>query len=337
MARDHARIQCAIWRDPEFVALSKDAQRLYMLLLSQPKLSLCGGLDYTPGRWAQMADDDTHEFVEAAAVELAEEGFVLVDDDAAELIIRSFVRHDGVCDSANLIQAMWKAWASLYSEQLRQAIVWELPDKAFERGFGEQKKDYEAPPEAIEMRAVEPLPTPLPNPSPRGSGKGSPTPVPSPYPSPPPQGSPKGSASPAVLPNVKSEEEEDPRLGECWTLLAQRDAQAYTDKGGVIRSRGFFTSAAENRRDIHHQRAVELLEQHPEWTAEQLADGIDAQGKASAEQQAMLSKMKRNEQRKSGDVCARCEGVGLAPDDNDLYVPCPECRPQDYAALGEAS
>lgn len=179
MASDHARVKRSIWQDPDFVALSPDAQRTYLLLLSQQKLTFCGTLDYLPQRWARLGRDVTAEDVERSVVELEQQRYVIVDRDTQELLIRSWVRHDGVCDSPNLIKAMWKAWTAVESHDLRRHVMDQLPEVAFDEGFGgAPKKGYQAPPEAFVERSSNPLP--------KGSEKGSTTPVPSPVPAPSP-------------------------------------------------------------------------------------------------------------------------------------------------------
>lgn len=316
MARDHARIICAIWRDPEFTMLSKDAQRLYMLLLSQPKLSLCGGLDYTPGRWAQMAGDDHVAAVEDAVTELEEGRFVLVDGDAAELVIRSFVKNDGISDSANLIQAMWKAWAGIYSDDLRQALVWELPDVAFQRGFGDEKKDYEPPREALEMRAVEPLPNPSPKGSPRGSVKGSPNPSPTPVPSPSPV------PTPVVVP---------PDATAVARALAAHDLERLREDkpehhvGDVDR---WLESATRRRLNVDGDRISEALAAFD--TVERAVAALtstapkptplDSTGRAQAE------RIERDLRRQAGEyVCAACEDIGVVEQDDGSFIDC-DCK-----------
>jgi hypothetical protein len=181
MARDHARIHVVIWQDEEFVQLAAAEQRTYLLLLSQPKLSLCGSLDYTPGRWAKLATDVTTSQMAASVYRLVDARYLLVDEVSEELLIRSFVRHDGVCDSPNMVQAMWKAWVGMFSEHLRRAVVQELPARAFSTGFGSEKMAYEPPGEALEMRREQGSTNPSGNPS------ATPVPVPSPTPTPEPE------------------------------------------------------------------------------------------------------------------------------------------------------
>lgn len=316
MARDHARIQCAIWRDAEFTSLSKDAQRIYMLLLSQPNLSLCGRLDYTPGRWANLAGDDSVTEIEDAIGELQTAMFVLVDEDAAEIIIRSFVRHDGVCDAANLIQAMWKAWGGMFSDTLRQAVVQELPDVAFQKGFGDEKKAYEPPREALEMRERDPLPNPSPKGSPKGSEKGSPTPVPSP--------------STDTTPVVVSPADDD-RSQRIASVLADYDLERLRDDRPDLHvgDPARWLESARRRRLLQDgARIREIVENHPTWSDSDCANEllrptttspVDAMGQAQQE------RIERNAAYQRGEACPDCEGMGVIERDDGSAVDC-ECK-----------
>ena len=126
MARDHARIQVAIWSDPDFRSLTGAAQRMYLLLLSQPRLTYCGSLDYLPGRWAMLGAGEDIARVEHAVKELEAANYVAVDRDTSELLIRSYVRHDGLLSSPNVTKAMVKDRAALLSCELREIVDDEL-------------------------------------------------------------------------------------------------------------------------------------------------------------------------------------------------------------------
>lgn len=126
MARDHARIQVAIWSDPDFRRLDSTAQRMYLLLLSQPRLSYCGSLDYLPTRYAMLAPDEDDLSVEQAVKRLEADRYVVVDRESHELLIRSYVRHDGLLASPNVTKAMVKDRAALLSEMLRAVVDDEL-------------------------------------------------------------------------------------------------------------------------------------------------------------------------------------------------------------------
>lgn len=161
MARSEARIYCRVWGDPDFRSLSADAQRVYFLALSQPGLTFCGVIDYTPRRWARLASDTTPETIEKAVRELEEKRYVVVDESTEELWVRSFTKNDGVLNSPNLVKAMWKDYAQVLSEPIR---------KGFEEGLPEPFKS-EVPRDSTD-------PSPYPNPlllppPPPGAANGS--------------------------------------------------------------------------------------------------------------------------------------------------------------------
>lgn len=126
MARDHARIKVAIWADPEFRALGWQQQYAFFMLLSQPRVSYCGVLEYLPRRYASMAADLTVDEVEKSIGGLQEKRFVLLDEDTEELLIRSYVRHDELLKMANPAKAMAKDYAQILSASHREAILKEL-------------------------------------------------------------------------------------------------------------------------------------------------------------------------------------------------------------------
>jgi len=133
MARTQAKILTTIWSDPDWLALTGNAQRVYLLLLSQPKLTIAGCLDVMPQRWANLAADDTPETIDRALYELAQARYIVVDGD--ELVIRTFVAHDlgSGTVNGNLVKGMWSAWASIMSPTLRKVVVDEMPDKVYGR------------------------------------------------------------------------------------------------------------------------------------------------------------------------------------------------------------
>ena len=126
MAREHARIFVAVWGDRDFRALDRDEQRMYFTLVSQANLTYCGSLDYIPSRLASLAADEDEVSVEHS-VKLLEAGrFVVMDRTTQEVLVRSFVRWDGLLDSPNMTKAMLKARAALISDDLRSVVDSEL-------------------------------------------------------------------------------------------------------------------------------------------------------------------------------------------------------------------
>lgn len=126
MARDHARIQLAIWKDEDWRHLSRDAQHMYFLLLSQPTLSYCGHMDWWPNRLALMSAETEEGDVYAAVKELMDAEFVALDVATSELLIRSYVRHDGVMQRSNMGKAVGRALERVSSIDLTNKVVREL-------------------------------------------------------------------------------------------------------------------------------------------------------------------------------------------------------------------
>lgn len=128
MAREHARILCRIWRDKDFRALDIDAQWLYTTLLSQPGINHAGVLPFTPGAWSRLAKGMTQDRVDAALDALAAgtKPFVLVDEDSAELLVRTFIRNDGVSSAGKVFINALKVALQVQSERLRHELAVEL-------------------------------------------------------------------------------------------------------------------------------------------------------------------------------------------------------------------
>jgi hypothetical protein len=126
MTREYARVKVKIWADTDFRDLTDPAQSLYFRLLSSPTMNLCGVADWRPKRIAALTRGVTPGDVEAAAQELAERGYIVVDEDTEEVLIRSFVRHDGLIKTPNIAASMAKDYAGTASALLRGVIVFEL-------------------------------------------------------------------------------------------------------------------------------------------------------------------------------------------------------------------
>jgi hypothetical protein len=131
MARSHARIFVSVWQDPDWCELSAEAQRVFMLVLSQPKMSNIGVIDYRPAKWARMSKGTTAQDIEGSIAELEAGRFVVVDRDSEELLVRTFVKNDGMCQRWQMVSAMWSAWELVESRMLRRYVLDWLPDEAW--------------------------------------------------------------------------------------------------------------------------------------------------------------------------------------------------------------
>lgn len=156
MARTHARIFSSLDEDRDWLALSFGAQWLYKTVLRQKKMTLAGQLDYRPARWAQLAQGLTPADVDRFARELEAGGFIVIDRETNELLVRTFVRHDsGFGRNSNLLKGVWNAWLTIESPRLKRVVVDNAPDEVWD--------EPKAPPpaEAVEMRWSEPPEPPV--------------------------------------------------------------------------------------------------------------------------------------------------------------------------------
>ncbi|QZN86919.1 hypothetical protein [Cellulomonas sp. C5510] len=126
MTRQHGRILTAIWADDDFLALDVPAQRMYLFLLSQPDLSHAGLLPMRTRRWAKKVAGETVGTIESALTALEAARFVVVDEDTEEVLLRTFVRNDGVWKQPKVMMRMREDAAQIESPRLREAFAVEL-------------------------------------------------------------------------------------------------------------------------------------------------------------------------------------------------------------------
>jgi hypothetical protein len=162
LAREHARIQTAIWLDDDFLDLTPEAQHLYLVVTTQMSLNFCGVTAWHPGRLSQLAAGWTVEKVEAAAAELSAGLYLVIDETTGEVLVRSFIRNDGLLSSPNIAKAMFRKFSEIGSRTIRAVVVHEL-----NRLYDEQPllKGWDSCRELLSKRATDPRTLPLFNPS----------------------------------------------------------------------------------------------------------------------------------------------------------------------------
>lgn len=126
MARSYGAIICAIWDDPEFCALSSDAQRTYLMLVTQPDISACGSLPLTLRRWSKTLPERDRNRLQPSLDELGEHRFILIDADTEELLVRTFPKHDGGYKHSKRVLAVIGFAEAIRSQSLRNAVAVEL-------------------------------------------------------------------------------------------------------------------------------------------------------------------------------------------------------------------
>ncbi|HCA85483.1 MAG TPA: hypothetical protein DEQ61_08320 [Streptomyces sp.] len=263
MARGHGRILTSIWEDEDFKNLDEREQRLYLFLISQPNLNHAGLLDLTLRRWARKARGLTVAELEKLIGTLDEARFVVVDEDTEELLIRSFVRNDGVWRMPKVMGAMVSGALEISSKRLRMAMLAEMDRIPLEELNGEPSKlrnGTEGPsireqvadhigtlrrafgtpdPDPTRGGSGPPLATPSDTPTeggPKGSTRGraptsrahSPAPAPAPTPTPTPEE--EGGGGPVI--EIEPTAEAEPRRPDG---LAPIDADGFTLTDGMRR------------------------------------------------------------------------------------------------------
>ena len=167
MARTFAQVKVAIWDDPDFVALDRDAQWLYFALMTRVDITMAGVIPWHSGRLAQLAQDATPAAVAEAAQKLERARFVLIDRDTDECLLRTFVKHDealrrGPRTAAGVVSG----WRSVYSHAIKTTIAHEVGD---EQGLTESVLSVIEP--LHDWASVTPLQAPSDTPSDTPSGQ----------------------------------------------------------------------------------------------------------------------------------------------------------------------
>ena len=133
MARDHGRIKTSIWKDPDFLGLRANEQHAYFLLITNLGLSRCGVVTYIPARFEHLAADLTSAKLRKSIDGLCDARFAVVDPDTQELLVRSYVRHDGVLDRVNMGKATGSAFEAVVSHRIKRVIGDEMRRLMVER------------------------------------------------------------------------------------------------------------------------------------------------------------------------------------------------------------
>lgn len=121
--RSYARLDCGILENEDWCRLTPNAQSVYTNLLAQVRLNMCGVTDWIPKRLVRYSAT-TIENVEAGGRELQNAGFIIIDDDMEEVLIRSFLRHDAPLSSPKTAVGVDNAYRrGIMSKKLKSAIV----------------------------------------------------------------------------------------------------------------------------------------------------------------------------------------------------------------------
>lgn len=123
----HARFLCRMWDDKDWTDLSPRGQWFYMLLTSQASLNRAGVTALTSKRWKRLASGSSVEQQIALAMkELEDAHLIIVDHDTEELLVRSYMRNDGIAKQPNVLKMACRQAREVLSPKLRTALQLEM-------------------------------------------------------------------------------------------------------------------------------------------------------------------------------------------------------------------
>lgn len=126
MPRDHGRLLCRIWSDEDFRALPRTAQMMYAQLLSQKEINNAGVLPMRVSKWAKGCAEMNELKITADLAALMDAEFIHVDTDSEEVLVRSFIRNDGVLKQPNIFKNALRCAESVESAEIRRILASEL-------------------------------------------------------------------------------------------------------------------------------------------------------------------------------------------------------------------
>lgn len=125
MSRDYAHTNTTIWQDGDWRALPYPAQHLYNMLWTHPSLNYCGVADWRPARLVPLAGGLSLDLIENLADCLEARHFIVRDEESEEVLLRSWVRWDGLMRKPRMAISWVKAYAETASNTIRGVVVHE--------------------------------------------------------------------------------------------------------------------------------------------------------------------------------------------------------------------
>lgn len=126
MARTHGRVSVSIWADADWLALPMSAQWLYLALVSQADINHAGIVSLTTKRWAQLCAERDPALIADTLKVLEEARFIVVDEDTEQVLVRTFMRNDGVAKQSNTLKTACASILLVRSPRIRAALLAEL-------------------------------------------------------------------------------------------------------------------------------------------------------------------------------------------------------------------
>jgi hypothetical protein len=125
MARSYGRLFCSIWDDGDFRPLSVGAKLMYGFLISQDDIEHSGIIGWRPARWARELGEPIED-VTAWCKELDQGRYVIIDEEAVELLVRSLIRRDDIWKQPNVFKAAASSAKASKSAPVKAALYYEI-------------------------------------------------------------------------------------------------------------------------------------------------------------------------------------------------------------------
>ncbi len=140
MARNFAKIHSSTWTDERFKSdLDVDSQWLYFALLSQGNINAAGVLPLQDRKWRRLAKGHTPQRIDAALAQLQAYWYVVVDEDTEEVLVRTFIRNDGIWKQPNVLKGALNHAKTTMSDTLK-AVIWHEVDRLPLEELGEERE-----------------------------------------------------------------------------------------------------------------------------------------------------------------------------------------------------
>lgn len=124
MARNEARFPVAIWRDARFKTLDREAQWLFLVVLSQPEVNAAGMLPLRLRRWATRGSGAGN--LGEALASLVDSGWLEVDEDTEEVYLPTFFAWERIAAQPRRVVAALDEISRCSSERLRACATVDL-------------------------------------------------------------------------------------------------------------------------------------------------------------------------------------------------------------------
>jgi len=124
LARKEARSPVDTWRDARFKTMDREAQWLFLSVLSQPEVNAAGMLPLRLRRWASLAGDAAD--LERAMAALVVNGWLEVDQDTQEAYLPTFFEWERIGAQPRRVVAALDAIGECDSDRLRACATVDL-------------------------------------------------------------------------------------------------------------------------------------------------------------------------------------------------------------------